>query len=47
MQGFAEQHWEDHLRQATEDTVPRATPARLQDLAENWYAETLSMRRGP
>ena len=47
MQGFAEQYWEDHLRQATEGTVPRATPARLQDLAETWYAETLSMRRGP
>ena len=45
MQGFAEQHWEDHLRQPSENTVPRTTPARLQDLAETWYAETLSMRR--
>ena len=47
MQGFAEQHWEDHLRQPSEDTVPRTTPTRLQDLAETWYAETLSKRRGP
>ena len=45
MQGFAEQYWEDHLRQATEGTVPRAIPTRLQDLAETWYAETLSMQR--
>ena len=30
-----------------EDTVPRTTPTRLQDLAETWNAETLSMRRGP
>ena len=45
MQGFAEQHWEDHLRQPTENTVPLRTPAHLQDLAETWYAETLSMRR--
>ena len=47
MQGFTEQHWEDHLRQPSEDTVPRTTPTRLQDLAETWYAETLSKRRGP
>ena len=47
MRGFAEQHWEDHLRQPSGDTVPRTAPARLQDLAETWYAETLSMRRGP
>jgi len=44
--GFAEQYWEDHLRQPAEGTVPRETPARLQDLAETWYAETLSMQRG-
>ena len=47
MGGFAEQYWEDHLRQPAEGTVPRNTPARLQDLAETWYAETLSMQRGP
>ena len=54
MQGFAVQYWEDHLRQAADCDVgpqandlpvPTRTPAQLQDGAETWYAETLSMRR--
>ena len=54
MQGFAEQYWEDHLRQpadcdvgpqANDLPVPTRTPAQLQDGAETWYAETLSMQR--
>ena len=43
MQGFAEQHWEDHLRQPSEDTVPRTTPARLQDLAQTYQAHYVDL----
>lgn len=54
MGGFAEQHWEDHLRtpangetdpQMGDLPMPARTPAQLEDDAETWYAEVLSLRR--
>ena len=33
------------IGQANDLPVPTRTPAQLQDGAETWYAETLSMRR--